>query len=459
LSDHPSRKELSALVRGRLASARHQAIVRHLLQPCTACLTAAPYPVRVLLGFESGPVKSPPASEADYEANIEAALDRASKPALRHDRYLRGQEAQAEKAAKILLRGGLEAAEKLPLRMGNLARLKALLAASWSLRHEDPGQMVKWAFLAVKCAERLDARRFGVERVFDFQSRAQAELGNAYRVTDQLDMAQAALDRARQLFELGTRSEILETRLLELEASLDADYRRFKAACLKLEKVFRYHLRNFDPHLAGRALLKKGLYTSYAGDPEEALELIEKSMTLIDVSRDPRLVYAGMYNKLWVLLDCDCFEESKRQLFLLRGVQEHTGGRINDLRLRWAEARIDAGLERFERAEKAFLEVREGFSAVNRAYDSALSSLDLAAVLLAQRKSDEAKEVAREAGKIFVALRIDREALGSIIVLRTSFELGIVTRAMVEEVARFLRRAENDPNAKFEANAWGGREP
>jgi tetratricopeptide (TPR) repeat protein len=459
LSDHPSRKELSALVRGRLAAARHQAIVRHLLQPCTACLTTAPYPVRVLLGFESGPVKSPPENEADYESNIEAALDRASKPALRHDRYLRGQEAQAEKAAKILLRGGVEAAEKLPLRMGNLARLKALLAASWSLRHEDPGQMVRWAFLAVKCAERLDARRFGIERVFDFKSRAQAELGNAYRVTDQLDMAQAALDRARQLFELGTRSEVLEIHLLELEASLDSDFRRFKAASLKLEKVYRYYRRHLDEHLAGRALLKQGLYRGYAGSPEEALRLLGESLSLIDAEREPSLAYAGMHNQITFLVDCDQFREAEKQLFLLRPLQQYTGGLINQIRLRWEQARIDAGLERFERAEKGFREVRDGFTPIHRAYDSALASLDLAAVLLAQRKSDEAKEVAREAGKIFVALRIEREALGSIIVLRTSFELGIVTRAMVEEVARFLRKAENDPNAKFEANAWGGREP
>jgi tetratricopeptide (TPR) repeat protein len=455
LSDHPSRKELSALVRGTLTPARERAILRHLLQPCTACLTAAPYRVRVLLGFEGGRAKPTPEPEADFDA----AIDRASRKAKSHDRYLRGQEAQAEKAARILLRGGVEAAEKLPLRMGNLARFKALLAASWSLRHEDPAQMVRWAFLGVKCAERLDARRFGIERVCDFQSRAQAELGNAYRVTDQFDIAQVALDRARQLFELGTRSEALEVHLLELEASLDADCRRFKAACLKLEKVFRFHIRNRDNHLAGRALLTQGLYTSNAGHPQKALRLLKESLALIDAERDPGLAYAGMHNQVTCLVDCDQFREAEKQLFLLRPLQQYTGGLINQIRLRWEEARIDAGLERFERAEKDFSEIREGFSAVNRAYDSALASLDLAAVLLAQRKSDEAGKIVQEATRIFVALRIEREALASVIVLRTSFEVGAATRAMVEEVAKFLRKAENDPNAKFEANAWGGREP
>jgi tetratricopeptide (TPR) repeat protein len=455
LSDHPSRKELSALVRGTLAPARERAILRHLLQPCTACLTASPYRVRVLLGFEGGRAEPTPEPEADFDA----AIDRASRKAQSHDRYLQGQEAQAEKAAKILLRGGLEAAEKLPLRMGTLARVKGLLAASWTLRHEDPAQMVRWAFLAVKCAERLDARRFGIEHVFDFQSRAQAELGNAYRVTDQLGRAQATLDRARQLFELGTRSEVLEVHLLELEASLDADFRRFKAACLKLEKVYRYHKRHYDAHLAGRALLKQGLYIGYAGNPEEALRLLKESLELIDAKRDPSLAFAALHNEILFLIDINEFKSAEKKFFLLRPKQKNSGGEINEIRTLWVEGRISAGLDRIEHAAKIFYEVREGFSAANRAYDAALASLDLAAVLLAQRKSEKAKEIVKEATRIFVALRVEREALASVIVLRTSFEMGAATRAMVEEVARFLRKAENDPNAKFEANAWGGREP
>ena len=389
--------------------------------------------------------KKLPVFNPNQEADCDAALD--------------SEQAQVEKAAKILVKGGVEVAEKLQVKMGDLARLKALLAASWSLRYENPSQMVRWAILAKKCAERLDAKTFGVARVFDYKSQARAELGNAYRATDQFDRAQAELDQARRFFELGTRSETLEIRLLDVEASLDADCRRFTAACLKLEKIFRYHIRNSDHHLAGRALLTQGLYTSNAGHSKKALRLIEQSMDLIDAHRDPILAYAGMYNKLWVLLDCDCFEKSKRQLFLLRGMEQHAGGRINDLRLQWAEARIDAGLKRYERAEKAFREVREGFGPVNRAYDAALASLDLGAVLLAQQKSAEAEKVVKEAIKIFVALGIERESLGSIVMLRASFEIGVATQAMVEEVARFLRRAENDPNARFEGKAWGGDEP
>jgi hypothetical protein len=35
-----------------------------------------------------------------------------------------------------------------------------------------------------------------------------------------------------------------------------------------------------------------------------------------------------------------------------------------------------------------------------------------------------------------------------------SCEIRVATRAMAEEVAKYVRRLENDPNAKFEARAW-----
>jgi hypothetical protein len=136
-------------------------------------------------------------------------------------------------------------------------------------------------------------------------------------------------------------------------------------------------------------------------------------------------------------------------------LRQHAGGRINELRFRWAEGRIDAGLNRLDRAEKIYGEVREGFLEVNRAYDSALASLDLAPVLLEQTKAREAEEVVTAAYKIFIALRIEREALMAVLALKTACEMGVATRAMAEEVAKYVRRREDDPNAKFEGKAWG----
>jgi tetratricopeptide (TPR) repeat protein len=451
LTDHPSRKELLALVRGGLTPERDVAILRHLYEGCKKCLAAAPSALKFGFGLEGK-------TTAKEETAIDAAIRRAFKTATRHDQYLREQESEAKEAEEILAAGGAGAPEKLPRFMGMLAKYKALLAQSWSLRHEDTGQMVYFARLAMQCAELLDPKRYGVERVFDFQCRAQAELGNALRVSDQLDKAADAFARARQLFELGTRSEFLEVFLLNLEASLHADRRRFELARINLRKVLRWHQRNGDLHLAGRTLMQIALFTRYAGRLLEALPILRQSLEAIDAKRDPVLAYAAMHNELALLIDLGQFREAEIKLFQLRPHQSHAGGCINQLRFRWEEGRIDAGLERCDRAETIFREVREGFSSCNRAYDSALASLDLSAVLLAQRNTGEAKEVVAAAYKMFVALKIQREALMAVLALKTTCEMRVATQTMAEEVAKYVRRLENDPNAKLEGKAWGGED-
>jgi tetratricopeptide (TPR) repeat protein len=443
LTDHPSADELLALVRGRLAPQRGSKILRHLYGGCEICLAAAPAGLAVGLGAPRG-------LTAKEEAATEAAIDRAFVVALNEDRKLRRRQDQRKRAVKILLKDGVKGPEKLSRSMKQVDKIEALLEASWSLRHEDIRMMIFFARLAVECAEQLDARKYGSKEVFDLQCRAQAELGNAYRASDQLANADVALEHARRLFELGSRDEGLENHLLNLEASLDGDCRRFGAACLKLDKIAQNYRRKGDNHLLGRALIRRAVYVANSGNPDEALRLLQESLSLIDMDRDPSVAYAAMHNQITCLVECRRFDEAERRLFLLRPLQPHSGGRINQLRFRWEEGRIDAGLERTERAEGILREVAESFSEINRAYDSALASLDLSAVLLEQRKAREATKVVTAAYTIFSGLRIEREGLMAVLMLRTACEMRVATRRLAEKIASYLRRLENDPHAELE---------
>ncbi len=414
--------------------------------------------VRAALGVQPGaapaaglpaaaPLSCEPAAEP-READYDAAIEQAFQVARRHHRHLRSQEAQAQRILQRLeAEDEMEAVGKLPHATGTLAKYMALRDRSWALRHENPYRMVQLALLALGCARQLDAGLYGAELVSDFQCRAQADLGNALRVAQRLDEAEAAMGRARQLFALGTKSASVEIHLLDLEASLDADRRRFKDAIARLEKIYRYHRMSRNPHLAGRALLMQGFYTDYADDPVKALEILQRSLDLIDASRDPGLAYIALHNQIWILCDCGRFREAERQLVLLRPLQQHGSGRITELKLRWTEGRIDAGLERLESAEKTLVEAREGMQKAGRPYDAALVSLDLAAVLLARRKSRPAADVVAVAYETFMALRIEREAVASLLILKAAFEAGLADRAMVEEVVGSLRRQRRDPAA------------
>jgi tetratricopeptide (TPR) repeat protein len=426
--------------------------MRHLLAPCGQCLANAPLPLRLLLGLESA--QQEPTAEED--AAYDAAIGRAIGTVLKHERHLRSQRTQARKALTVLEEGGSMAAQKLSRATGHLARMQAFLDRSWQLRHQDPRQMVQLAWFAAKISLKLDARRYGPDRVCDFQARAHAELGNSYRVSDRLHEAGEALGRARRFFEQGTRDEALEVRLLELEASLAADRRQFGRAAKDLLKVLDFYSRSGDFHLAGRTLILMGLYAGYAGDFEKGIDVLQKGLAMLDPERDSGLACAAAHNLILFLVDSGRFLEAKKLRIVHSRHLADAGGRVNQIKFRALEGRIDSGLGNHGRAEGIFREVRHGYEEVGRHFHAAITALDLAAALLSQGKAAEATQVVLEAAETFTQLQIQREALQAVILLRNAFEMRAATLTMVEEVAGFLRRIEIDPALRFEGRAWEG---
>lgn len=446
LNDHPSREELMAVYQGGLSLEREEEVLCHLLAPCARCQDEAD---SSLVGELPWLVAKP-----EEEASYDAPIDRALAAALRQERYLRRQRVQARKALQVLEAGGLEAVDKLPPRLSHFARMDAFLARSWQFRHDDPQMMVHFAFLAAEVSRQLDARKFdSPARVVDFQARAQAELGNAFRVADRLHEAAHALGLARQLFERGTRDEFLEVRLLELEASLVADRREFGRASAILLKVAEFYSRYNDPHLVGRTLVKLGLYATYGGNPEKGVGLLEKSLALVDAKRDPSLACTAAHNLILALIESGRFPEAKRRRFIHAHFL-NTPGRISEAKFRLLEARIDTGLGNYSRATSIFREVIAGFEEAGLPILASIERLHLAVALLTQGKAGEAFAVIIEAADIFTRLDIQREALVAVVLLRDAVEMQTATPEMIQEVANFLRRIDIDPALRFEGRAW-----
>jgi tetratricopeptide (TPR) repeat protein len=431
-----------------LSPERKKEVLRHLLTPCESCLAEAP----PLLCSE----RARREFTADEEAAYEVAIERAARIAIKHDRHLRRQQAQARKILKLLRKGDLLTLDKILPSSDPLARMDAFLARSWELRHEDPQVMVHFAWLALGASKQLDPRQYGVEQVLDFQTRAQAELGNAYRAANRPQEASNALARARHLFERGSREKLLGIRLVELEASLSADLRNFGRAAFKLLEAFEFHCQNGNIHLAGRMLVKIGLYSGYAGNFEQSIRLLKKSLGFIDPKQDPMLACAAAHNLILSLADSGRFREAKKLRVVYSGHLVNTGGRINEIKFRVLEARIDAGLGNYPRAESIFREAIEGLDQAGLPILSSIERLNLSATFLAQGKSNEAAAVAFEAADIFTLLDIRREALEAMLLLRNAFEMKKATLEMIEEVAGFLRRIDLDPTLRFEGRAWEG---
>jgi tetratricopeptide (TPR) repeat protein len=440
LNEHPAPAELEGFVWNRLPSKRVGAVVAHLVRGCDSCRAVLVQHLSGLLG-EGEPPEA--VLSAQEDAAYDVALDRAFAAVFRKEREI--SEERKQEALSLLADPSLEGLPEVPAHLQGAPFFEALLERSWSLRHESPEQMVRLADWARLLSEQLEGGALGEGQVEDRQCRAWIELGNAYRVADDLERAEKALCRATELFLRGSRDEVLAARLFDVQASLYGDGRRFDLAATALDMVFAIYRRRGDKHLAGRALISKGMYLGYQGESEEAVHLIEDGLELVDESRDPRLVFLAIHNQAGLLVDCGRFRDARIALFNLKSRGIDPGGRVNELKVRWVDGHINAGLGELDRAELALREVREGFEAMDLGYKAALAGLELGAVLLRQGRLDDSVREVLGAADVFIALGISREAGASLLLLRSAFERRVGDAALLDYVIQLLRGLEGSP--------------
>jgi len=444
VNDHPTLAELEKFVWNRLSAERSRAVVAHFVQGCAACTIALAPHLEGMLGLEDPPeLALSPREDAEYDA----AIDRALATALRFagSPWESGRRTFPPFAGSPLESG----AQPVPYPR-DIPDFEALLEQSWALRHENPEEMVRLAERALVLAVGAASQDLGERRAADLRCRAWVELGNAHRVADDLSNAEQALAHATELYLQGTQDEVLAARLFDVQASLLGACRRFDLAETALDLVFAIHRRRGDHHLAGRALISKGTYVGYQGDPEESVRLIEQGLGLIDESHDPQLLFVALHNQARFLTDCGRLREARIALWKLKARRLDPGGRISELKVRWLEGQINAGLGELDRAELALLDVRRGFAEAGLGYKAALAGLELGAVMLRRGQTDAAIAEVLAAVDVFQSLGIAREAGVSVLLLKKGCERRIADVALLEYVIGLLRKAEEPSAGRIE---------
>ncbi len=440
LRKHPSSVDLEDFLQGRLSGEKVRKVVRHLIPGCSVC-TAQLENSRDQLFLGD-------AREFTERENAEylKVLDRNLKTA----RHLHREAARARQVSSLLVAGGVKAVVQdadLPLR--GLGMYHALLERSWALRFENPREMVSLARAAVEVAGRLNSKLYGNQRTSDLQARAWGELANALRVADDLEEAGRAFGSAFEFLRQGTGDPFVKVRLYDLHASYLGTRRQFALAFAALDYTFETYLDLGENHLAGRAYIVKAIYSHYSGDPSDAIRLGEAGLTLLDKDREPELLFFAIHNQIQFLVACNRFREAKRLLFIHQADFLRVNGRVSHLKLRWLQAQVSAGLGEWLSAEHGFLEARAGLDAMGMGFHATLASLDLALLLMRRERGHEAASFVLGAADMFMALGVHREALGSIMILKDSFEQRQGTIALLESVIEFLRRSQIDPEARF----------
>jgi transcriptional regulator with XRE-family HTH domain len=258
-----------------------------------------------------------------------------------------------------------------------------------------------------------------------------AFVGNAQRVGNDLPAAAASFASASRLWRGGTvapGSRLAEWRLLDLEASLRRDQRRFADALDLLDHA----LAAAPAHVRGHILLNKSFTLEQAGEIEPALTVLAEAAPLAELADDPRTSWIVCINRLVLLCHLGRFHEADAGLLDLERITRELGNALDQLRTRWLTARIQAGLGWREEARSGFEEVRREFTERGLGYDTALVSLDLAILHVEAGRTDEVRALAAEMLSLFTAQDIGREALAA---LRLFCE-AVASDTLTVEVAR-----------------------
>ncbi len=312
---------------------------------------------------------------------------------------------------------------------------------------DDAGKALALAELALRIAKRVP----GVEGQLA-QGWAWAFVGNARRVGGNLRTADEAFAHSRELWGTGTSGDpgfLDESRLFDLEASLRRDQRLLPEAVALLDRAWKV----CNGPAKGRILVKMAKTAEELDDYPAAVEALRRAASVVDPEDEP-LLFSIRHNLVAYLIVLGRHGEAAHLLPEVRQLAIRLGNDLNLVRLRWLEARVSASMGQVEEAIAALRQVRGDFAARGIAYDTALATLELAALLAEQGRAGEVKDLARQMAFIFKAQGVPREALAALSLFRKEAEEEAVTAELARSVLDFLQRARHDPALRF-AGAQG----
>src|SRR5436309_35375 len=173
-----------------------------------------------------------------------------------------------------------------------------------------PREALELAELALLVAEHLPGERTWVLRL---QGYAWAHVCNGRRVCNDLPGAEAAIVRARKLWEAGEPGDpglLSKAWLPWIEAVLRRGQRRFPEALRRIEEALALDAGE----LRREILITKARIHETLGDPENSTAALLEAAPLIDPRREPRNAWLVRLNIAVNLCYLDRFEDAKLRL-------------------------------------------------------------------------------------------------------------------------------------------------
>lgn len=317
------------------------------------------------------------------------------------------------------------------------AVVERVCAASERAAAHDAREALKLAELALAVARKTPPERGGSPVL---ESYATAAVGNARRVGNDFDGADADFTQAREQEGYGPGAAwapLDPARRLDLEASLRCDQERWEEALALLDEALKVN----SPNARGRILLKKATTFGKMGEASQALAALDIAVPWVDPTSEPRQACILQFNRIDNLGLLGRWEDAAKLLPAVRSLVVELGYDLDLVRLTWLEARICAGRGESEKALQLFEQARRGFAARNLAIDLALVVLDLANLYLREGQMAAVKRLAHQVARVCREKCLHDKTKEALAVFFAAAEQEKVTYELVARTAAVLSRA------------------
>jgi tetratricopeptide (TPR) repeat protein len=171
----------------------------------------------------------------------------------------------------------------------------------------------------------------------------------------------------------------------------------------------------------------------------------------VDGERQPRLRWVLLFNKAASLCRLGKAKTAEGLIDEVRALAERLRNTFDLTRTLWLQSNIDAGLGRRERAIAGLEQVQREFGELENPFDHALASLDLALLFREEGRFVEIEALATRMLAIFKALKVDREALSSVILFQEAARNRTLTTEMIRRLQDEIAKARTSPGPRSDA--------
>jgi tetratricopeptide (TPR) repeat protein len=377
--DHVSEGLLDQFFQGKLARREVRGLVRHLLTSCPECLERA-----TLAGRRAD---SAPLGDGPDVLEAAPALPRSSADLFLELLQDRGEETlrlARERLQGIGLLAELERhppGERLAViraepRFHHWGLFDRMLVKYLEYARNEPRAGIDLVQQALAVLDQLSGDRYRPALLGDLRAAGQAALANARRLAGFFEESKRAIEAAWGYLEEGTGDPLEEASLLSIEASLWRDLGRLDRSVRLLDRAVRIYQQVGDDNRCARMLVQKGLALGYA-DPASGIRLFQEALRLIDAAQEPRLELCARHNLALFLDAAGDPEEALAIVEMSRPLYAVFGDRQTQLLLHWLEARIARSFGDIAESEAVLRKITAEFAQRGMHYEQTIASIDL----------------------------------------------------------------------------------